>query len=159
MVGVREIELNQTYRSVPGSVPSARRAIVEFAAEAGVSEQQLRDVYLAASEALTNVVKHAYQSQAGPICVTAALAGGELCVLVADDGCGFRAHANRGGLGLGLVLIASVCDELAIVTRASGGTALAMRFKLDARATPDDQARGSVASATAPAASSFSTTT
>ena len=36
MVGVREIELNQTYPAVPGSVPSARRAIAKFAAEAGV---------------------------------------------------------------------------------------------------------------------------
>ena len=38
MVSVREIELNQTYPAVPGSVPSARRAIAEFAAEAGVSD-------------------------------------------------------------------------------------------------------------------------
>jgi anti-sigma regulatory factor (Ser/Thr protein kinase) len=160
MVAVHRTVLSATYAAVPESVAVARRAIVDFAADAGVSKGQLHDVWLAASEALTNVVKHAYEEQAGSIHLTAALAGGELCLLIADDGCGFRAHHHRGGLGLGLVLIASVCDELAIVKRSRGGTELALRFKLDARnRARAGQDRGSVASAAAPATSRFSTTT
>ena len=159
MIIARRTQLTRTYAAVLESVGPARRAILEVAANAGVRPAQLHDVRLAASEALTNVVKHAYEDhRVGPIHVTAALAGGELCVLIADDGGGFRAHAHRGGLGLGMLLIASVCDELTIAKRASGGTELAMRFKLDAPSrTLGGQDRGSVASA--PATSRFSTTT
>jgi two-component sensor histidine kinase len=72
--------------------------------------------------------------RAGTIHITAAVACGELCVLIADDGCGIRSHASRGGLGLGLTLMASVCDELQIVKRSSGGTGLWLWFKLETEA-------------------------
>jgi serine/threonine-protein kinase RsbW len=153
-------DLQQTYPAVAGSVPAARCALTQFAAQAGASALQIEAVRLAATEALTNVVKHAYPKRAGSIHLTAAVACDELCVLVADDGCGIRSHLPRGGLGLGLTLIASQCDELQIVKRAQGGTELWLWFVLTRKAlTSDSQLRGSVASANAPAKSRFSTTT
>jgi anti-sigma regulatory factor (Ser/Thr protein kinase) len=138
----------------------ARRALSRFAAEAGASAEQIESLGLAASAALNNVVRHAYPEGEGSIDITAAVAGDELCVLIADDGCGIRPHLSRGGLGVGLTLIASLCDELQIVRRGSGGTELWLWFRLKARAASrDDQLRGSLASATAPARSRFSTTT
>ena len=153
-------DLQQSYPAVADSVRQARRALTRFAAQAGVGAEQIDAVRLAATEALTNAVKHAYPDAAGSVQVTAAVACGELCVEIADDGCGIRPHVPRGGLGLGLTLIASLCDELQIVKRSSGGTGLWLWFKLRSEApTLDDHPRGSVASATAPADSRFSTTT
>ena len=145
-------DLQQTYPAVPDSVRAARRALTRFAAGAGASNEQVEAVRLATSEALTNAVKHAYPHSEGNVRITAGVAGGELCVLVADDGCGIRPHVSHGGLGLGLTLIASLCDELQIVKRPSGGTGLWLWFKLRTEAPPrSGQLRGSVASATTPA--------
>lgn len=126
--------LEQTYPAVADSVRAGRRALTRFAAHAGASAEQIEAVRLAATEALTNAVKHAYPNGTGTIHITAAVACGELCVLIADDGCGIRPHASRGGLGLGLTLMASLCDELQIVKRSSGGTGLWLWFKLETEA-------------------------
>lgn len=144
--------LEQTYPAVPGSVRAARRALTHFAAQTGASGEQVDAVRLAASEALTNVVKHAYPGLSGSIHITAVVACGELVVEIADDGCGIRPHYPRGGLGLGLTVIASLCDELQIVKRPSGGVQLWLWFKLCTTASADGgQPRGSVSRATSPA--------
>jgi anti-sigma regulatory factor (Ser/Thr protein kinase) len=153
--------LHQTYDAVPESVRSARDAIIGVAAAAGFAGDRLADVWLASSEALTNIVKHAYEGRGGTIEVDAAFAGGELCLLIADHGRGLTPHESGSGLGLGLMLIVAVTDEASISKRSGGGTELSMRFRLDAGSVPSRtgaQSRGSVCSATAPATSSFSTT-
>jgi anti-sigma regulatory factor (Ser/Thr protein kinase) len=153
-------DLQQTYPARAESIRTARHALARCAAQAGASREQIEAVRLAAWEALTNVVQHAYPDSTGSVHVTAAVARGELCVLIADDGCGIRPHLRRGGLGVGLVLIASLCDELQIVKRSSGGTGLRLWFKLRTEAPLlAGHSRGSVASAAAPARSRFSTTT
>ncbi len=81
--------VEQTYAAVADSVGAARRALTHFAAQAGASAEQVEAVRLAASEALTNVVKHAYPDRPGSIHVTAAVACRELCVEITDDGWGF----------------------------------------------------------------------
>lgn len=127
-----------TFPAVAESVPRVRRALVDFAWEAGADQQQVDALGLAVSEAVTNAVRHAYGEGFGEVHVTAALAGDELWVLVGDDGHGLKAPSHSPGLGMGLALIASVSDYFAVVTRASGGTELRMRFRLRA----DDQAGG-----------------
>ena len=155
--------LRETYDAVPGSVRAARQAIIGFAAAAGFDTTRLADVWLATSEALTNVVKHAYGDRGGQIEVDAALAGDELCILIADEGRGMRPHASGSGLGLGLMLIVAVCDEAVISKRSGGGTEVSMCFRLGYDRAGSQrrrgQSRGSLCSATAPATSRFSTTT
>jgi nitrate/nitrite-specific signal transduction histidine kinase len=91
--------------------------------------------------------------------VNAAAIEDELWVIVSDDGSGMQPRRDSPGLGYGLKLIADAADEVTIVGRASAGTEVRMRFALrDGGGFGDDQLRGSVASATAPAPSSFSTT-
>jgi serine/threonine-protein kinase RsbW len=117
------------------SIPRARVAAAEFAARAGLRDERLEAVRLAVSEAVTNVVRHAYRDGGtGAVHVTMSAAGGELWVLVADDGCGYQTPAQNRGLGLGLTLIAKVSDEYVVTERATGGTEVRMRFPL-----PGDQ--------------------
>jgi anti-sigma regulatory factor (Ser/Thr protein kinase) len=147
--------LTLTYPAIAECVPRARQAVVDFAREAGVEEEQLETVRLAASEAITNIVRHAYRpGEDGRVHLEVALAGEELWVLVSDDGHGLQERSHSPGLGLGLALIASVADEFALVKRSVRGLELRMRFALGVRR----QRRGSVASATSAAASRFSTT-
>jgi serine/threonine-protein kinase RsbW len=151
--------MSDSFPAVAASLPLARRAVSTLADQAGATQEQVGDIRLAVSEALTNVILHAYRDDPGEIHVAAAVIDGELWVLVADDGGGLRSRSDRSGLGLGLSLIAQASDELTIVKRSNGGTELRMRFRLGVLAVPAvDQCRGSVFSAQWPASSSFSTT-
>lgn len=124
----------QSYPATPESVPLARRDLTRFAAEAGVAADQVENVRLAASEAITNIVLYAYDCTAGEIHVDADVASGALRVHIADDGAGRRPRFDKPGLGLGLALIAQATDALDIVSRPEGGTELRMRFGLGGQA-------------------------
>jgi serine/threonine-protein kinase RsbW len=131
----------RTGPAVPETVRLARRSVVAFAELAGAGTTLLDRVKLAVSEAVTNVVLHAYRDRdaeaacAGPVHVGVALAGtgdrDELWVLVADEGCGLQPRDDSPGGGRGLRLIANAVDELTVVRRGAGGTELRMRFDLD----------------------------
>ena len=124
--------LNESYPAIPETVPVARRAVGAVAAAAGVSDERLEEIRLAVSEALTNAVVHAYSDgEGGRFHVTAAVASDELWVLIGDDGRGLHAPNDSRGLGIGLSLISGLSDDFAIVTRASGGAEVQMRFDLN----------------------------
>jgi serine/threonine-protein kinase RsbW len=119
-----------TYQARSESVGEARTALAEFARQAGATPEQVDGVRLAVSEAVTNAVLHAYRDAPGAVQVTAALAGAELWILVADDGGGMQPQTDRPGLGLGLGLISQLCDDMAIVSRSGGGVEVRILFKL-----------------------------
>jgi anti-sigma regulatory factor (Ser/Thr protein kinase) len=105
--------------------------VTVFAEEAGAYGERLDTIRLAASEAVTNAVKHAYPGQdGGTINLSASYVEDELWLLIADSGSGLRPRDKRPGLGLGLMLIAQLADDFQIHSRAAGGTELQMRFRL-----------------------------
>jgi anti-sigma regulatory factor (Ser/Thr protein kinase) len=122
--------LREIYPAVPSSVSDARHAVAEFAQATGASDDQLDAIRLAVSEAMTNAVQYAYPARAGFVHVTARLAGGELWILIADNGCGIHVGRESAGLGLGLALISHSTDGLSIVERSTGGTEIQLRFVL-----------------------------
>jgi anti-sigma regulatory factor (Ser/Thr protein kinase) len=153
---------SESYPAAPDAVAQARNALTDFARDAGANQDQLEAVRLAASEAVTNAVMHAYtRGQKGTVQVSASYIENELWLLVADTGNGLRPRANSPGLGLGLALIAQLADEFQILSRGSGGTELRLRFKLPTRKRRSDlapngsrnrrQERGSVSTALSPA--------
>ncbi|MFZ0089902.1 MAG: ATP-binding protein [Solirubrobacteraceae bacterium] len=143
--------LNQTYEATPASVGEGRARLTEFAAAAGAAPDQVEAVRLASSEAMTNVVLHAYRGAPGAIYVNAAVVSEELWVLIADDGCGLQPRADRPGLGLGLGLIAQISDDFAIVSRASGGTEVRIRFDLEPAPSSERSARPPAVESRSPA--------
>jgi stage II sporulation protein AB (anti-sigma F factor) len=132
-------KLDRHYPAAAASIAVARKALCEFADGAGASPEQLENVRLAASEALTNAVVHGYQGGPGVLHVTAAVVRTELWMLIADDGRGLVRPSARPGLGLGLRLISQSSDDFTIVSRAGGGTEVRMRFDI----VPAAAARGS----------------
>jgi serine/threonine-protein kinase RsbW len=133
--------LSETYEASPRSVAEGRAKLADFAAKVGATPSQIDAVRLAASEAMTNSVLHAYRGGPGLIYVNAAVASGELWILVSDDGCGLKPRADRPGLGLGLGLISEVSDDFALVSRATGGTEVRIRFNLVAAEPPTREAQ------------------
>jgi anti-sigma regulatory factor (Ser/Thr protein kinase) len=122
--------LSECYQASPDSIPRARLALAAFAAEAGASTEQQERVRLVVSEAVTNVVQHAYGDRPGDVHVTAMVVSSELWVLVSDDGRGLRAGADSPGLGLGLAWMAQFSDGMTLVARSCGGVEVRLRFDL-----------------------------
>jgi anti-sigma regulatory factor (Ser/Thr protein kinase) len=86
-------------------------------------------VGLAVTEAVTNVVLHAYPGSVGSVAVTADASPQELVVVVADEGVRARSFTLRAGsgLGVGLALIRELCSSVRI-DPASTGTTVTMHF-------------------------------
>jgi stage II sporulation protein AB (anti-sigma F factor) len=127
----RILSLDTSYEAVPESVGKARRAVAGLAELDGAGEEDLERIRLAVSEALSNAVIHAYgHGNPGMVTLTAAVIDTELTVIVGDDGCGFGGAPESQGLGVGLTVIAELCDSLSMIARSSGGTQMEMRFRL-----------------------------
>jgi len=129
--------LFETYLAVPESVAAARTIAAEFATRAGASQKTVNAVKLAVSEAVTNIVAHAYTdtAQGGLIHLEANLAPGELQVSVSDTGRGLRPRSNGRGLGLGLAIIGELADKVELLQGATGGLRVLMRFAMPASTT------------------------
>jgi anti-sigma regulatory factor (Ser/Thr protein kinase) len=115
------------------SVGPVRRAVADFARRHGASPRALESVSLAVSEALTNVVLHAYRDAAapGPLLVVVSVRARRLTVTVADEGCGMTPRSDSPGLGLGMGLMAQVTETFEVTPRpARPGLVLRMAFAL-----------------------------
>jgi anti-sigma regulatory factor (Ser/Thr protein kinase) len=125
----------RSYPAAPASVGTIRTALSRFAREQGLPDETIESLALAVSEAVTNVVVHAYANQPhrGRVNVTATIAGNELWVIVADSGSGLQPRRDSPGLGLGLAIIARVADGVDLVNSAGGGLEVRMRFAAPAR--------------------------
>lgn len=105
-----------------------RRKAAAFAAEQGADKALVADVNLAVSEAATNAVKYGDESDQGSVGLLAELTDGWLEFSVTDEGERFG-KGSPDGLGLGLAIIARLCDDLKIIQEGAGTTVL-MRFAL-----------------------------
>jgi len=111
----------------PASVGQLRADVVGFARELGFDDTG--PIALAVSEALTNVVVHAYRdTETGDVRVVACDEPDRLVVVVRDYGDGMLPRADSPGLGLGLPLISSMTDALQIEAPDGAGTLLRMHF-------------------------------
>jgi serine/threonine-protein kinase RsbW len=109
------------------SVGTVRAAVVDFAQQAGVEDTGR--LALAVSEAMSNVVIHAYRDiEPGDMRVVACNEPDRLVVVVRDYGQGMRPRADSPGLGMGLPLISQMTDDLQIEAAQEAGTLLRMHF-------------------------------
>jgi serine/threonine-protein kinase RsbW/stage II sporulation protein AB (anti-sigma F factor) len=116
--------------AVPGAASDARRAVH------AVATGQVANSYavaLAVSEAVANVVVHAYRNRGqgavpGDVHVTVTVDPDELLVVVADRGVGMTARPDSPGAGLGLPIIATLADRFE-VQQLSGGTRVLLGFR------------------------------
>jgi serine/threonine-protein kinase RsbW len=121
------VPFEATIPGTPLGVRALRREISGIAAECGMDATGVADVKLAVTEAATNAVMHAYATTSGDLTVTAAVHEGELVIVIGDAGGGLVERSDSPGLGVGLSIIATVADQLRIVSNA-GGTEIHMTF-------------------------------
>jgi anti-sigma regulatory factor (Ser/Thr protein kinase) len=125
-------ELTLCLPAEPDQVPVARRAVAEFCERCGLPAPLIDDVKLVTTEACTNVVLHAYGTEAAPqgtFEVRAQLEPGALLLSISDQGRGIGAPSTSRGLGLGLRLALQLSGGMHTREGSGGlGTRLTMRF-------------------------------
>lgn len=122
--------------AVPGSVREARDAVAEIAAKAGAPNGVVENARLCVSEAVANVVRHAYDLDAGDtgakgLSMTVTRDGSELTVVVRDEGVGLTHFKQEGDLGYGLRIIDELTRRFAITSTPNAGTEVLMVFPLE----------------------------
>ena len=125
-------EFQHAAPAIPESVGELRNAVGEFARAHGADDAKVMAVQLAASEAMSNAVIHAFvdRPRPGTIKILAGRDGDEIWVLIRDDGSGMRPRPDSPGLGVGLPLMTNTADSLQLGASPEGGTEVAMRFAL-----------------------------
>jgi serine/threonine-protein kinase RsbW/stage II sporulation protein AB (anti-sigma F factor) len=116
----------------PDHVGELRRQVASFASNAGMPGDDLAEVLVAVSEALSNAALHAYRDRDfdGDVRVDAEVVGGELLIRVRDYGGGIAPRADSPGMGLGLSIIARLSKRHSVRRCDGGGTEVGMCFDL-----------------------------
>ena len=122
----------------------ARSAVAAFAAQLDPTLDELGDVKTAVSEAVTNVIVHAYPETMGTVWLRARILGAEyLEIVVRDKGRGITdVDAARQPLfttggdersGMGFTIMDSFMDKLKVRSVPGRGTTVTMRRKISVR--------------------------
>jgi serine/threonine-protein kinase RsbW len=107
----------------PEYIALTRLALSGLAELSPLSEQDVADLKLALTEAVSNSVRHAYAGGEGFVSIAYELSGTALQIEVVDDGAGFDTNVpdpsegdelSEGGLGI--AIIRRIADELEIVS-------------------------------------------
>ena len=122
----------------------ARSAAAAFAAQLDPTLEQLYDVKTAVSEAVTNVIVHAYPDRVGPVTMTVRLfADGTAEIVIRDRGVGIpdvkkarEPMYTTGGAdrsGMGFTIMESFMDGLSVRSAPGKGTVVRLRKQLARR--------------------------
>jgi anti-sigma regulatory factor (Ser/Thr protein kinase) len=122
--------------ALPQCVGEARLAVGETVASFAATKRLVDDVRLCVSEAVTNVVRHAYDRRRGRVDIVVERGDDELTVVVRDTGVGIPPPDRRSESdGFGLKIIDELTRESMIARSAAGGTEVAMVFDLPSAET------------------------
>lgn len=118
--------LRQELPATVESVAMARHAVRRFASHLEVDVDGLT---LAVSEAVANVVAHAYDEGAGGVIELSGTASPyEVAIVVRDRGGGIEAARPSTGAGFGIDIIRRLAQHVALED-SPAGVALTMRFR------------------------------
>jgi serine/threonine-protein kinase RsbW len=117
--------------ATPDSIAVIRQTVSGICEALAADARAIGDIKLAATEACTNVVLHAYAGRTdGTIEIDARGTSDELTLVVRDHGNGMTPAPMAEGLGLGLPLIAALTTTLTIEEAVGGGSEVSMTFAL-----------------------------
>jgi serine/threonine-protein kinase RsbW len=137
-----------TLPAAPENVALARQVLAGLAETLDVDEERLADMKIAVTEAVNNIVLHAYPDGVGAAEVTITSVMDQLAIIVRDEGAGMNplpaeaeaeAEADAPArLGFGFAMMASLSDQFAINTGAAG-TEVRMLFAARGKPAPDPE--------------------
>ncbi|MGI6567226.1 MAG: anti-sigma F factor [Limnochordia bacterium] len=124
------------FPSKAANIGFARTAAALFASQLEFTLDELDEIKIAVSEAVSNAVIHGYKGREGEISLTCRLTDERLEITVTDEGCGIAdvdqalepafTTEPEERMGLGLVFVREYMDELVIDSKPGKGTTLFM---------------------------------
>lgn len=125
------------FPSRPENVAFARTAVAMFASQLDFTLDDIDEIKVATSEAVSNAVIHGYRDQEGIVTVTASISADGLEVIVSDHGRGipdveqamepaFTTEPDKR-MGLGFVFIKEYMDSVEVKSTVGVGTEIIMR--------------------------------
>ena len=121
------------FLAIPEDVPRAREAIREQLAVLDVGDQVLANVSVAVTEAVGNVVRHAYRNQPDPgdFEIKTTLTDDTITIAVRDKGCGPIPNPDSEGIHMGIPLMSALADTFSIEGEPGQGTSVRMTFSIN----------------------------
>lgn len=128
------------FDAISGNLGFARVAAASFAASLGFTVEELEDIKLAVSEAVSNCMVHAYPGSdeaRATVCMTMEMSESRVTISVEDSGVGIAdiAAARTPGmttdsqrLGMGFTLMEALADRLSVTSEPGVGTCVSMLF-------------------------------
>ncbi|HNX26941.1 MAG TPA: ATP-binding protein [Phycisphaerae bacterium] len=122
-------------KSDPAALGEVRRKIDDFVARVGLGDEEAGEIVLSMDEALTNVIRHAYEGRTDrPIEISLIDDGETICVEIRDYGIQVpvgKIHSRdlgdvRPG-GLGVHIMHECMDCVKFLPQKNGGTLLVMK--------------------------------
>lgn len=98
--------LRKSFSATPQSVPIARHLLIGFTQRCCPDAPDIIDaVALTVTEAVANVVRHAYPDTTGTVEITATIDDESLLITISDHGVGMATTTSNPGQGLGLPIM------------------------------------------------------
>ena len=125
--------------SKTGNESFARSCVSAFCLELNPTLEEINDVKTAVSEAVTNCIVHAYNSQEGKyIDLSARIENGKVEIIIEDEGCGiedveqavqpfYTTKPDQERSGMGFTLIKTFMDKVDIISQKDKGTKVIMQ--------------------------------
>lgn len=125
------------FESRPDNLGFARVAVASFASSGLFTLEELDDIKLAVSEAVSNCIMHAYPEGPGPVTIELEMDGTLLSCVISDRGVGiadldearspgFSTDPDR--MGMGFTLMEALARTLDVESASGHGTTVTMTF-------------------------------
>ncbi|MDE7463526.1 MAG: anti-sigma F factor [Clostridiales bacterium] len=132
-------EMTLTFSALSENESFARNAVAAFCAVLDPTVDQINDIKTAVSEAVTNVIVHAYAeaSEDNIVTVKTSIDGGTVHIVVSDNGIGiddiehamqpfYTTKPEQERSGMGFTVMESFTDELTVKHNEPCGTVVSM---------------------------------
>jgi len=129
-------QLSLTFSSIPENVGIARLLIASVGAQLDLPLNDIEELKVAVSEAVSNAIIHGYRGNPHHIVyLDLDIADGSLKIVVKDEGCGIpdiqqamqpAYSTDPERMGLGFVFMQSFMDELQVDSKLEVGTTVTM---------------------------------
>lgn len=119
----------------------ARSTVSAFVSQLNPTLDEIEDIKAAVSEAVTNIVVHAYGNNIGTVYITCTLSDDTATITIKDTGCGicdiklartplYTGSPDSERSGLGFTVMETFMDEIDVISERGVGTTITLKKRV-----------------------------